>query len=63
MKLKRIDYDDDIVIVKDTTGDIIYKDMEDYEPMTKKKIIMRAIKYMIEEDFYFDLRYLWKNTN
>lgn len=30
---RRIDYDDDLVIVYDTKGKIIYKGLEDYEPM------------------------------
>ena len=29
----RIDYDDDLVIVYDAKGKIIYKGLEDYEPM------------------------------
>lgn len=29
----RIDYDDDLVIVYDPKGKIIYKGVEDYEPM------------------------------
>ncbi len=33
MKTKRITHDDDIVIVKNHNGNIIYKGMEDYEPM------------------------------
>lgn len=29
----RIDYDDDLVIVYDRKGKVIYKGLEDYEPM------------------------------
>ena len=30
---KRIDYDDDLVIVYDKDGNVVYKGLEDYEPM------------------------------
>lgn len=33
---KRIEYEDDIVIVYDEAGNIIYKGMEDYEPMKRE---------------------------
>lgn len=30
---KEIEYEDDLVIVYDAEGDVVYKGMEDYEPM------------------------------
>lgn len=35
-KGRRINYDDDIVVVYDKSGDVIYKGMEDYEPMKRE---------------------------
>lgn len=32
MKGKRIQYEDDLVIVRDKNGKVIYKGLEDYEP-------------------------------
>ena len=36
MKTRMIEFDDDIVIVYDAKGKIIYKGMEDYEPMNNE---------------------------
>lgn len=35
-KRKKIDYEDDFVIVFDEDGSIVYKGIEDYEPMNRE---------------------------
>lgn len=36
MKGKRIQYEDDLVIVRDKNGKVIYKGLEDYEPYKRE---------------------------
>ena len=42
-KYGKIKYDDDIVIVTNSSGEVIYKGLEDYEPMKNEPWVWDAV--------------------
>jgi hypothetical protein len=53
---KRIEFEDDLVVVRDVNGKVIYKGEEDYEPMRDEDWKFNKSKNLYElegNDFYY----------
>ena len=53
---KRIEFEDDLVVVRDVNGKVIYKGEEDYEPMRDEDWRFNKSKSLYElegKDFYY----------
>jgi hypothetical protein len=53
---KRLEFEDDLVVVRDINGKVIYKGEEDYEPMKREDWIFNKSKNLYElkgKDYYY----------